>query len=515
MDDLKGVTPKALTSGQHDATFYANMWQSINNFGLWRGEIWNRRKNGEVFPEWLSISEVTDSAGEVTHYIGMFSDISNLKSAENEIQYLSSHDALTGLPNINLFKDRLENAISLAARSNKKIGLLALDLDNFNFLNNSLGYASGDRLLRLIADKLKSRLRETDTICRHGGDEFIILLNDMPDDESISNVVDTILKEVSASFAFDDRSISTSCSVGVAVYPTDGDDFEKLIGRADKAMSQAKKEGRNTARFFTEKLNTDSLHYLNISHGLREAIVYKQFELYYQPQINLSSTNVIGAEALIRWKHPQNGMIPPAQFISIAEQTGLIVEIGEWVLNEACRQAMDWQKNGLPPLVVAVNVSAVQFLRGNLENIITQALDESGLNPSLLEIELTESVLLQDMGRMLSLLDNLKRLGVKLAIDDFGTGYSSLAYLKKFKIDRLKIDQSFVRDINSDLNDAAIVRAIVQMAHTLNLQAIAEGVEDEAMLEHLRECGCDEVQGYFFAKPMAADEFYDFMKNRQ
>ncbi len=512
LDDVKGKTPKVLSSGLHDASFYRNLWQSIAHFGHWRGEIWNRRKNGEVFPEWISISEVKNAAGEVSHYVGTFSDISDLKSAQKEIQYLSSHDALTGLPDIALFRDRLENAISIASAANSKIGLLALNLDNFKFLNDSLGYASGDKLLRLFAERLKACLRDTDSICRHGGDEFIILLNNMQDDDSISYIVDTLLNEISSPFAFAGSNISTSCSVGVAVYPTDGNDFEKLFGRARKAMSQAKEEGRNTARFFTEKLNNDSLHYLNIAYGLREALAQHQFELHYQPQISLNSAQVIGAEALIRWQHPQNGLQPPAQFISIAEQTGLIVEIGEWVIEEACRQAMEWQKNGLPALSMAVNVSAVQFRRGNLDKVIIKALEKTGLEPRLLELELTESILVEDIDHLLAQLDVLKRLGVKLAIDDFGTGYSSLAYLKKFNIDRLKIDQSFVRDINTDPNDAAIVRAIVQMAHTLNLDVIAEGVENEAMLKHVRESGCDEVQGYFFSKPLSANDFAAFMQ---
>lgn len=513
LDDVKGKTPKILSSGLHDISFYRSLWESVENFGHWRGEIWNRRKNGEILPEWLSISEVKNESGEVSHYVGTFSDISDLKSAQKQIQYLSSHDALTGLPDITLFRDRLENAISIAAAANKKIALLALNLDNFKFLNDSLGYASGDKLLGLFAERLKGCLHETDTICRHGGDEFIILLNNMHDDDSINYMVDMLLTEVSSPFTFSGNNISTSCSIGVAVYPTDGNDFEKLFGRARKAMSHAKEEGRNTARFFTEKLNTDSLHYLNIAYGLREALAQHQFELHYQPQISLKNAQVIGAEALIRWHHPQNGLQPPAQFISIAEQTGLIVEMGEWIIEEACRQAMEWQKNGLPPLSMAVNVSAVQFRRGNLAKVIIKALEKSGLAPQLLELELTESIFMEDIDHLLAQLDALKKLGVKLAIDDFGTGYSNLAYLKKFRINRLKIDQSFVRDINTDPNDAAIVRAIVQMAHTLNLDVIAEGVEDECMLRHLRESGCDEVQGYLFSKPLPAQAFEDFINS--
>lgn len=515
IEDVKGQKPNVLSSGFHDKAFYRGMWESIINFGQWRGEIWNRRKNGEVFPEWLSISEVKNETGTVTHYAATFSDISDLKAAQKEIQFLSSHDRLTGLPDISIFRDRLETAIALSETAKSKLSLLSLNFDNFKLINDSLGYDAGDQLLKYFADRLKSTLREGDSICRHGGDEFIILLNNMHDNESISLIVDQLLKMAASTFVFEDHNIATSCSIGVAVYPTDGQDFEVLFGRARKAMALAKEEGRNTARFFTDKLNTDSQHYLYIAHGLREALVQQQFLLHYQPQISLKNSQVIGAEALIRWHHPQNGMQSPGQFIAVAEQTGLIVEMGEWIIHEACRQAMAWQQLGLPPLTMAVNVSAVQFRRGNLNQVVIQALQKTGLDPQLLELELTESILLEDVDQMVVQLDELKSLGVKLAIDDFGTGYSSLAYLKKFNIDRLKIDQSFVRDINKDPNDAAIVLAIVQMAHTLNLDVIAEGVEDEAMLKHLRESGCDEVQGYLFSKPLPANDFGTFLQLNQ
>ena len=514
IDELLGETPKKLVSGHHDRSFYAAMWKSINTFGHWHGEIWNRRKNGEIIPEWLAISAFNDPSGKTTHYIGIFSDISERKNAEDQIRYLSSHDVLTGLPNRMLFKDRLDNAIAFAARTRLKVALLNLDLDQFKMLNDSMGHAAGDDLLCCVTSRLKMCVRDTDTLCRPGGDEFSIALANMRDMDSISAMVDKILEQISKPIVLEGRHISLSCSIGIAVYPDDGDNFETLMKRADNAMYQAKDAGRNTYRYFREQLNNDSHEFIRITHGLREAVKLNQFTLHFQPQVDLVTGNVLGAEALVRWNHSLEGLIPPGRFIGIAEQTGLIVEIGEWVLHEACRQAVAWQRAGLPSMLMAVNMSAVQFKRGNVKNLVRRALDNSGLNPQYLEIELTESMLLHDMDSMLSLLNDLKDMGLKLSIDDFGTGYSSLAYLKKFNIDRLKIDQSFVRDIATDPNDAAIVCAIVQMAHTLNLQVIAEGVENEEMLQYVSKCQCDQAQGYHFARPMPPEAFSAFIADR-
>lgn len=512
-DEVYGKLPSLLASGQHNAAFYEAMWQSIRVFGNWRGEIWNRRKNGEVFPEWLTISAVHDPAGQTTHYIGIFSDISKLKTAEAQIHFLSSHDVLTGLPNLVLFKDRLDTAVAFAARQRSKVALLNLDLDNFKLLNDSLGHAAGDALLRGVSERLRECVRDTDSISRQGGDEFLIALTNVQDADAIGRVLLEILEQVAEPVVLDGRAVSLSCSIGVAVYPNDGDKFETLQKRANKAMYHAKEAGRNTFRYFTEQLNSDSLEHLRIAHDLRQAVKQDQFVLHYQPQFELASGRLIGAEALIRWQHPSEGLLQPGRFIGIAEQTGLIVEMGEWVLHQACRQAMAWQRAGLPVLTMAVNMSAVQFLHGDVEQSVRTALAQSGLDPQRLELELTESVLLHDMDRMLTLINNLKQLGLKLAIDDFGTGYSSLSYLKKFKVDRLKIDQSFVRDIDRDADDTAIVRAIVQMARALNLSTLAEGVETDAQRRFLSEQGCDEVQGFFYSKPLPPDEFEAFVRS--
>lgn len=509
--EIIGQTPDKLRSDQHDDEFYLAMWQSVRHFGRWQGEVWRRRKNGEVFPEWLNISAVNDADGDTTHYIATFSDISQRKVAEAQIQYLSSHDALTGLPNRVLFQDRLESAIALAARDHHRVALLNLDLDNFKLLNDSLGHSAGDALLRSVATRLKQCISETDTVSRLGGDAFLIALTNVERVDDINTILMDILSQVAAPMNIVGRNLSLTCSIGVAVYPDDGDLFETLLKRSDMAMYHAKEAGRNTYRFFTEQINTDSLAHLRIAHSLRQAVKENQFTLHYQPQIDLRTGQLIGAEALIRWNHPTEGLVPPGDFIGIAEQTGLIVEIGDWVLHEACRQAKAWQKAGLP-LVVAVNISAVQFRRGDFEQSILSALGQSGLAPQYLEIELTESVLLHDMDNMMSLINRLKDLGLKLAIDDFGTGYSSLSYLKKFKVDRLKIDQSFVRDIARDPEDRAIVSAIVQMARSLNLRSIAEGVETAAQLEFLSEQGCDEAQGYFYSRPIPPEAFEVFVR---
>jgi len=507
LDELLGSNPRMLSSGRHEPAFYKAMWSSIKTFGHWHGEVWNRRKNGEIFPEWLSISAVNDAAGHTTHYVALFSDLSDKKSAEETIQYLSSHDVLTGLPNRVLFQDRVQTSQVYAARDHTKVALLALNLDNFKLLNDSLGHTAGDELLRVMAERLQGCVRDGDAVSRQGGDEFLLALTGLSDIESITARVLEILDRVGESLVLGERTLTLSCSVGVAVYPDDGQDTERLLQCAEQAMRNAKESGRNTYRYFTEQLDTNGLEHLRLAHGLRTALRASQFSLHYQPQVDLRTRRLVGAEALVRWHHPTDGLISPARFIPIAEQTGLIVDLGQWVLEEACRQAVAWQRAGVPPFVMAVNVSAVQFRSGTLEQTVQAALDKTGLAPQWLELELTESVLAHDTDNMLALFDRLKSLGINLSIDDFGTGYSSLAYLKKFRIDRLKIDQSFVRDMAVNPNDAAIVRAIVQMAKALNLRTIAEGVETADVVAQLADLACDEVQGYHFARPVPAGEF--------
>ncbi|MDO9165969.1 MAG: EAL domain-containing protein [Rhodoferax sp.] len=449
--------------------------------------------------------------GAFRGYRGTGSDITEQKLAEQKIEFLAYHDPLTGLPNRLLLQDRVQQAIAHADRTGTQLALMFLDLDNFKKINDSLGHATGDALLKEVASRLSECVRDTDTISRQGGDEFVIVLSDLPDLDASTPVLDKIMGRLQDPFDTDGNELSTSVSIGLAIYPEDGHDFETLSKKADTAMYRAKEAGRNTYRFFDEEMNAEVVEHLVIRNGLRRALERGEFILHYQPQIDLTSGAVIGAEALIRWQHPEFGLVLPERFIAIAEDSGLIVPIGEWVIHEACRQAMAWNKTGLPELAIAVNLSAVQFRHGHVEQTVIRALALSGLAPALLELELTESVLIQNVEQVLVSVKRLKLLGVKLSIDDFGTGYSSLSYLKRFDVDKLKIDQSFVRDLATDPDDAAIVKAIVQMAHSLDLKAVAEGVETPEILQQLRNIHCDGAQGYCFARPMPADEFARYL----
>jgi len=509
--EVIGRDPSFLSSGRHGKEFYAAMWKALIVEGYWQGEIWDRRKNGEIYPKWLSISAVKDSTGTIVNFIAIFIDITERKANEQQIEFLAHHDVLTKLPNRLLVKDRLQQAMAHADRSNSKLAMLFLDLDNFKTINDSLGHSVGDALLKTVASRLQDCVRDTDTISRQGGDEFLIVLTDLPDAEAATPIVEKLLERFQIPFNADAHEVTTSVSIGVALYPDDGADLETLQKKADMAMYQAKDAGRNTYRFFDEQMNVEAIEHLRIRNGLSLAIERGELVLHYQPQIDLSSGAVIGAEALIRWNHPEFGLVPPGRFIPIAEESGLIVPIGEWVLHEACRQAVAWRQAGLPELVIAVNLSAVQFKRGDVEMTVNNALKTTGHYPPMLELELTESILIRDTASILATVKRLKLLGVKLSIDDFGTGYSSLSYLKRFSVDKLKIDQSFIRDLGTDPDDAAIVRAIIQMARSLGLKTIAEGVEDEQMLHHLREFHCDEAQGYHFARPMPATEFASYL----
>jgi diguanylate cyclase (GGDEF)-like protein/PAS domain S-box-containing protein len=449
---------------------------------------------------------IFDDEGEFVGYRGVGSDITQRLAAEKQLEFLSYHDALTGLPNQLLLQDRFTQIKSNATGSGIRVALLYLDLDNFKSINDGLGHEVGDALLKEIARRLTTCVSETSTVSRQGGDEFFILVPGLLGADDASQLATRIVENLQQLFEVKGHEITTSVSMGVAIFPQDGSDLDGLRKKAEVAMYQAKEAGRNGYRFFDPAMNAGAAEQLNLRNGLRRALERGEFVLYYQPQFDLRSGAVIGVEALLRWQHPELGMVSPARFIPVAEASGLIVPIGVWVLGEACRQGAAWQRDGLPALAVAVNLSAVQFKRGDVEQSVVRALDESGMAPPWLELELTESILIQNAEDVLSVVKRLKQLGVKISIDDFGTGYSSLSYLKRFDIDKLKIDQSFVRDLASNPDDAAIVRAIIQMAHSLNLKTIAEGVETEDMLVRLCSFGCDEAQGYFFGRPMPAQD---------
>jgi diguanylate cyclase (GGDEF)-like protein len=392
------------------------------------------------------------------------------------------------------------------------MALLYLDLDHFKTVNDSLGHGAGDRLLKTVALRLRATLRETDSICRQGGDEFLIVLGELPDAAAVKPVIDKLMAALVQPMRIDGQELTTTASIGVAHYPDDGTDFDTLLQKADTALYRAKDAGRNGYRFFDEQMNEQAMDRLQLRNGLRQALEQGEFVLHYQPLVDLRSGEVIGAEALLRWNRPGAGLVPPGRFIAQAEESGLIVPIGDWVIGEACRQAMVWQRGGLPAMTVAVNLSALQFGRGDVEQVVARALRDSGLNPACLELELTESILLSNTDQVLAVVRRLKGLGVQLSIDDFGTGYSSLSYLKRFAVDKLKIDRSFVADLLVDADDGAIVRAIVQMAHGLGLTTIAEGVEDAAVAQRLIELGCEAAQGFHFARPLPPDQFAAFMR---
>ncbi|MFC5300928.1 EAL domain-containing protein [Azospira restricta] len=505
--EVIGQNPSMLGSGRHDAAFFADMWHRLNAGGHWQGEIWDRRKSGEVYPKWLGISAVRDDHDRLTHYVAVFSDISERKAAQERIEYLARHDPLTGLPNRTTLADRMEQALAYAERAGSQVALLFLDLDRFKTINDSLGHPVGDALLQELTRRLKAAVRETDTISRLGGDEFVVLVGDLADANTAAEIAGKILDLAQRPFVLDGRTLSTSISVGITLFPDDGRDFETLLKKADIAMYHAKDAGRNTYRFFTEQMNAHALERLLIQNHLQQAIARNEFVLHYQPQVALDTGRIIGAEALVRWRNPDLGMVPPDRFIPMAEENGAIVAIGDWVLREACRQAKAWRDEGLDAIPVAVNISALQLKHGDFVERVLRILADTGHDPAMLELEFTESILIQDIERVLGQVRRLKAHGITVAIDDFGTGYSSLSYLKRLDVDRLKIDRSFIRDIGSDPDDAAIVRAVTQMARSLRLKILAEGAETAEQTRFLLAEGCREVQGFLYSRPLAAEAF--------
>jgi diguanylate cyclase (GGDEF)-like protein/PAS domain S-box-containing protein len=497
------------------------LWPDVETRKKWLEALLSEKTLLDFETVWLhkqgGVRQVSLSAEYIEingepHILAFIQDITERKESEARIEYLAHHDALTGLPNRVLFRDRFSLATAWAERAEAKVALLFLDLDHFKSINDTLGHPAGDALLKLVALRLRECVRDTDTISRLGGDEFLIAITNIVDPQATNQTATKILEALARPFELDGRELTNTLSIGIAVWPDDGRDFDTLLKKADTALYQAKGAGRNTCRYYAEQMNVDALEHLQIRAALHRALENDEFLLHYQPQIDLVSRRVVGVEALLRWNRGGQELISPARFIPAAEESGLIVPIGDWVLREACEQARRWQGQGLPDMTMAVNLSAVQFRRGDLERSVSHALSYSWLDPSLLELELTESILLDDAEEVLATVRRLKSLGVQLSIDDFGTGYSSLAYLKRFAVDKLKIDQSFVRDIATDPDDAAIVRAIVSMAHTLKLKVIAEGVESEEIGRYLGIYHCDEAQGYYYARPMPASQFPDWLK---
>jgi diguanylate cyclase (GGDEF)-like protein len=485
--------------------------QMLEEKGAVRGaeiEVYRR----DSTKKWVLMSLRAVIHGNTVLNEGIVEDISDRKAAEEQVQLLAYYDALTGLPNRTLLRDRLSQALASARRRKDKVALLFLDLDRFKDINDSMGHSAGDLLLKEVAARLKRWAREQDTVARLGGDEFLIVLTDVKDIPGAAVAAERLMDAMTAEFVVQGHPLMVSCSLGISIFPEHGAESETLIKNADAAMYSAKDYGRNNFQFFTQDMNAEVVERLTLESSLRLALEKRELFLVYQPQMEIASGRITGLEALLRWQHPELGLVPPDKFIRIAENSGLIVPIGEWVLRTACSQARKWQDEGLPTVSVAVNVSAVQFRQEGFRKLIDRVLRETGLAPEYLELELTESLLLSNADVTLSVLRGLKAMGLKLAIDDFGTGYSSFSYLKHFPVSKLKIDRSFVREVAVNPDDAAITTAIISMAKSLNLKVIAEGVEDEAQMSFLRAHQCDEIQGYYFSKPLATEEAADKLR---
>ena len=512
LEEVRGRNPSLLQSGRHDKAFFQAMWQSLKETGQWQGEIWNRRKNGQIYPELLTVNIVQDKDGRTTHHVGIFSDISQIKETEYKLAHLAHHDPLTELPNRLLFHDRLEQAVLRAQREGTRAAVLFLDLDRFKNINDSMGHAKGDLLLQRVAERLKEAMRAEDTIARLGGDEFIMIVDTMKNRESAAAVAKHVLTLFNQPFILENQEVFVDASVGISIYPDDGKDAQTLVRNADAAMYRAKAEGRNNFQFYTRELTAHATERLTLENQLRRALERDEFELYYQPQFSLrNGGNLDGVEALIRWQQSEQGLILPDRFIPVAEETGLIIPIGEWVLRTACAQHQSWVAAGYQPIRMAVNLSARQFLHPELTRMVANILEDTGMPASCLELELTESIIMRDTEGTIRMLHELSEMGITLSIDDFGTGYSSLSYMKRFPLNRLKIDQSFVRDITNGELEAEMIIPIIALGHSMKLQVLAEGVEIEEQLHYLKEQGCDEAQGYIYSRPLPPDQVTKFL----
>ena len=505
-EEVIGQNPRILRSDRQDPEFYAAMWDSLKHRGEWAGEIWNRRKNGQAFPEWLVITAIRDASGTPEKYVAVFHDISELKTSKEKLRFQTYHDVLTELPNRTLLVDRLEQALQFASRHERQVAVLFTGLDNFKHINDSMGHVTGDRILKEVADRLKTAVGSDDTLARFSGDMFVAILPGIEAGETALQTASRIQEALQPPFVDGDLELYLSSSIGIALHPEDGRTAEELIKNAETAMYRAKRNGRNTTMLFTPHMAEKASERMDLEARLRKAVQNGGFHLVYQPKIHLASGRVKGCEALIRWEEA------PDRFIPVAEETGLILDIGRFVLETACRDAANWQQHGHPDVSVAVNLSAVQFASDTLFDDIAKILATTGLPGTALELEITESMVMQKPERAIATMNRFAKLGIRFSIDDFGTGYSSLAYLKRFPIRSLKIDRSFVVELPDNREDAAIVKAICDMARNLGLDVVAEGVETENQLSFLRMQHCDHIQGYLFARPLPLGEFCDFIQ---
>ena len=505
-DDVMGQQPSLLKSGRHSSNFYQQMFQSLARTGEWSGEIWNRRKSGEIYPQWQTIRVIHDDQGQVSHYVAVFSDISAIKDSEHELAHLAHHDPLTDLPNRLLFTDRAEQALASAQTHKRGCALLLLDLDHFKIINDSLGHNVGDQLLKLVGERLKGLFGSGVTLARLGGDEFAVLAESCPQVAQAAALAHRILEAMKQPFIFDCHQLFISASIGISLFPSDALSAEQLLRNADSALFKAKSAGRESYALYTEELTAHAQNRVEIASELRRALDEQELRVYYQPVHDLQGNHLVGVEALVRWEHPERGLVPPGEFIPIAERTGLIADIDAWVLEQSCRQMCQWLAQGAPLSFIAVNVSSRLFARRELYGQVAQVLHDTGLAPAFLELEVTESAVMDDPEEALEQLHRLRELGLRLAIDDFGTGYSSLLRLKRLPVQKLKIDQGFVAGLPWDEDDAAIVRVVIALAKSMGMQVHAEGIEQVEQARFLLEQECDLGQGYWFGKPVPAVE---------
>lgn len=505
--EIIGENPRILKSGRHDKVFYEEMWRILLEEGHWQGEIWDRRKNGEIYPKWISISAVRNKNDEITNFVALSTDITASKEAKEKLEKLAHYDPLTGLANRLLFHYRLEHDLNMAGRKDWELGLILLDLDGFKEVNDTLGHPAGDTLLVQVAGRLQESVRESDTVARLGGDEFVVILTNIKKENDLAMLAQKILDALRVPYDLDGERVEISASLGITLFPGDGKDAALLLKNADTAMYHAKDDGKGRIQFYTEAMTENAAARFRLAADLRTALDKDEFLVYYQPKLSLTTGRIVGMEALIRWKC--NGkIIPPFKFIPVAEETGIITEIGEWVLRQACVQTKKWHRD-LPGLRISVNLSGRQFSSKGLVEMVDSVLKETELDPGSLELEITETVVMSDVEATIESLWQLKQLGLILSVDDFGTGYSSLSYLKKFPLDVLKVDRSFVMDITEDANDRAVVKAIVSLAIQLKMMVIAEGVETTEQLSILKSIDCHEMQGYLVSPPVPAKEFYE------
>lgn len=513
-EEVIGKNPNIISAGRASKVFYAEMWAHILKNGFWQGEVWNRRRNGECYPQLLTINTIYDDDANPVRYVGVFADITQIKENQAKFEFLAHHDPLTRLPNRSLAEARLEHEIEQAQRHSHRIAVLFIDLDRFKAVNDSFGHLVGDELLCAVAERLGQRVREGDTLGRLGGDEFILLANPLSDTQDAAVIARDFLDALSEPFNLsDNHEVFIGGSIGISLFPQDGGTVTALMKNADAAMYLAKKNGRNQFSFYTRELNEGACAQLAMENDLRRALSQNELMLHYQPKVDLQSGKICGLEALIRWQRGGKEWVPPAIFIPIAEKSGLILTIGSWVIEQACRQIRCWMDEGLSKVNISINISARQFRSGNLDKLVEQSIKKYGIDAQNLELELTESMLMVEPEHAVTSMQKLKQIGVKISLDDFGTGYSSFSYLSRFPIDKLKIDQSFVRDVTTEPNAAEITSAIIGLAHRMNLRVVAEGVETDAQLAYLLEKNSDEIQGFHFSKALSPNDIADMMRS--